>query len=147
MEIIPGVSSCISAPALADIPVTHRGVATSFAVFAGHPGEDPQCSDIDWEAAARVDTAVFLMGVSRLPIIVGHMLRLGRPITTPIALIEKASRASQRVVSGTLADILQKAADVKPPATIVVGEVVAIREMVADLLTESRTEALLEFAS
>ena len=147
VEVVPGISSSITAPALANIPVTHRGLANSFAVFAGHPGEDPQCQEIDWQAAARVDTAVFLMGVSRLPIIVGNLLRLGRAMDTPIALIEKASRENQKVVTGTLGNILDKAADVKPPATIVVGEVVNVREMVSDLLTASRAEALYEFAS
>ncbi len=125
VEVVPGISSSIFAPQSAMIPVTFRGVAASFGVFAGHPG-DTDGSRVDWVAAARIQTAVFLMGVARLPVIVGNLLAQGRAPQTPVALIEKASLPEQKVVTGTLATILGKADEVQPPTTIVVGEVVGM---------------------
>lgn len=125
VEVVPGISSSIYAPQSAMIPVTFRGIASSYGVFAGHPG-DSEGSRVDWVAAARIQTAVFLMGVAKLPVIVGNLLAQGRSPQTPVALIEKASLPGQKVVTGTLADILAKSGQVEPPTTIVVGEVVGM---------------------
>ena len=123
-EIIPGVTSAISVPAYAGIPVTHRGIACSVAFVTGHcQGSKPL--DINWQALAQgVDTLVFLMGVHSLPLIVTSLIEAGRSPDTPIALIENGTLPEQKVVKGTLADIVEKAAEIKPPAIIIVGEVV-----------------------
>jgi uroporphyrin-III C-methyltransferase/precorrin-2 dehydrogenase/sirohydrochlorin ferrochelatase len=126
-EIVPGVTSAISVPGIAGIPVTHRGVAGAFAVVTGH------CMDrdsLDWQALARIDTLVVLMGVARLPTIAAHLLRHGRPPDTPAAVIEKGTLPGERVVTGTLATISEEAAraEIGSPAILVIGEVVRVRE-------------------
>ncbi len=134
VEIIPGISTAIAGPALAGIPVTHRQLASSFSVFAGHESAGDFESSVDWDLAARAPTAVFLMGVERLPLIVDHLLRGGKPKTTPVALVERASTPDQKVYSGTLGDILEKAREARPPSVVVVGEVASIRARVQELL-------------
>jgi uroporphyrinogen III methyltransferase/synthase len=132
-EVIPGVTSAVAAPAYAGIPVTHRGLASSFAVITGHedPGKDE--SAIDWAHLANgVDTLVFLMGVGNLPQIVEQLVAHGRPASTPVALVRWGTMPAQETVTGTLADIVTRveSAGLRPPAVIVVGEVVALREQV-----------------
>jgi len=123
-EVVPGVTSAIAVPAYAGIPVTQRGVACSVAFITGHcAGSKPL--DINWQALMQgVDTLVFLMGVHNLPLIVSSLLEAGCPSEKPIALIEQGTLVEQKVVVGTLADILEKAAEIKPPAIIIIGEVV-----------------------
>lgn len=123
-EVVPGISSAMAVPASVGIPVTMRGMAASFGVFAGHPAEDRTDDGIDWDCAARIGTAVFLMGVGRLKYIVARLLEHGRARETPIALIERGTLPDEKVVIGTLGDILKRAGDISPPATIVVGDVV-----------------------
>lgn len=128
-EVIPGVSSAVAVPAYAGIPVTQRGVSTSFSVVAGHTlGPESQ---IDWDSVARSGTLVFLMGVARLPEIKDRLLAQGLSIHTPVAVIEKGTTPEQRVVVGTLEDILEKTREICPPATIVIGEVVRLRREIA----------------
>jgi uroporphyrin-III C-methyltransferase len=126
-EVVPGVSSAIAVPAYAGIPVTHRGVASSVAFVTGHnAGSEPL--DLNWQALAQgMDTLVFLMGVHTLPAIVTALQNAGRPSETPVALIEQGTLPGQKVVTGTLADILDKAAEIQPPTIIVVGDVVKLR--------------------
>ena len=143
-EIVPGISSCISAPSAANIPVTYRGVTPSFGVFAAQPGQSNPSNAVDWEAASRIGTAVFLMGVSKLATIVDQLIKHGRSADTPVAVIEKATRPDQRVITGTLTDILDKAIGVKPPATIVVGEVVDIRALTQTLEQQQEQPARFE---
>lgn len=123
-EIVPGVTSAIAVPAYAGIPVTQRGVACSIAFVTGHcAGSKPL--DINWKALAEgVDTLVFLMGVHSLQFIVTSLMEAGLSPETPIALIEQGTLPEQKVVAGTLADILKKALNIKPPAIIIIGEVV-----------------------
>ncbi|MFZ5911882.1 MAG: uroporphyrinogen-III C-methyltransferase [Chloroflexota bacterium] len=125
-EVVPGVTSAVAVPAYAGIPVTHRGIACSVAFITGHcAGSKPL--DLNWQALAQgVDTLVFLMGVHSLPIIVKSLLEAGRPPGFPIALIEQGTLPGQKVVAGTLGDILEKSAAIKPPAIIIVGEVVSL---------------------
>lgn len=127
-EVVPGVTSAIAVPAYAGIPVTQRGVTTAFTVVAGHTGGAQ--ADIDWDAVARLGTAVFLMGVEHLSEIVEQLSAHGRASDTPAALIEQGTTENQIVVTGTLADIVVKAIDVRPPAILVVGEVVRLREQI-----------------
>jgi len=145
-EVVPGISSCISAPGQAHIPVTHRGLAASFGVFTGHPGDGVRAVAVDWIAAARIGTAVFLMGVSKLPEIVERLGTHGRSADTPVALIEQATRPGQKVVTGTLADILSKSHSVRSPTTIVVGEVVGVGTHIAEM-KNAQAAALFENVS
>ncbi|MDI6870137.1 MAG: uroporphyrinogen-III C-methyltransferase [Bacillota bacterium] len=129
-EVVPGVTSAIAAPAYAGIPVTHRGVASSFAVITGH--EDPQkaVSAINWEKlATAADTLVFLMGMENLPGIVAQLVAHGRPARTPVALVRWGTTTDQGVLTGTLSDIVERAEAEQfgSPAVIVVGEVVNLR--------------------
>jgi uroporphyrin-III C-methyltransferase len=129
VEMVPGVSSAVAAPAAAGIPVTHRGLASSFAVVTGH--EDPAKPEatVNWEAlAGSVDTLVVLMGVGALPAIAARLVAAGRPATTPVAVVGQGTSPEQQIVLGTLADIGRRARHVAPPATIVVGEVVRLAE-------------------
>jgi uroporphyrin-III C-methyltransferase len=128
VEVVPGVSSAIAVPGAAGIPVTHRGLASSFAVVTGH--EDPAKAGfpVDWERlATAVDTLVILMGVATLPRIAARLLTGGRRADTPAVVIHRGTTEAQRTVTGTLADIAERAADVPSPAVIVIGEVVGLR--------------------
>lgn len=129
-QIVPGVSSTIAAPAYAGIPVTHRGVSSGFAVVTGHEDPTKEGSDLNWSALARIGTLIVVMGVGRLEQIVGQLMHHGRSAETPVALIEWGTQRSQRTVTGTLETIVAhvKEAGLGPPAAIVVGEVVALRE-------------------
>ncbi|HLF25043.1 MAG TPA: uroporphyrinogen-III C-methyltransferase [Anaerolineae bacterium] len=122
-EVIPGVSSAIAVPAYAGIPLTHREVARSFTVITGHTcdSQNPGFSPDD-------GTLVFLMGVAHLPEIVSQLIAHGRSPETPVAVIQRGTTSAQRVVEGTLADIVERAREVEPPATIVIGEVVRLRQ-------------------
>ena len=125
-EVIPGVSSAIAVPAAAGIPVTHRRVASGFAVVAGH--ECDGRSDLDWEALSRMPTLVVLMGLAALPDVVARLRAQGAPADAPVAVIASGTLPEQRTVVGTLDDIaeLVDAAGLEPPATIVIGEVVRV---------------------
>jgi uroporphyrin-III C-methyltransferase / precorrin-2 dehydrogenase / sirohydrochlorin ferrochelatase len=128
VEVVPGVSSVLGATAAAGIPVTARDIAASFAVVTAHRiGSEDQ----DWHALARVDTLVILMGVERLAAVVGSLLAAGRAPDTPVAIVENGTLPGERVLEGTLATIAARAAaaDIRPPALIVVGDTVALRSV------------------
>ena len=130
-EIISGVTSAVAVPAYAGIPVTHRGVATSFAVVTGH--EDPAKveSSINWEKiSTAVDTLIFLMGIANLPQITAKLIEHGRAKNTPAAVIRNGTKNSQQVLISTLEKISAEVAEknIQPPAIFIVGEVVNLRE-------------------
>jgi uroporphyrin-III C-methyltransferase len=125
-EVVPGVSSAIAVPAFAGIPVTQRGLATAFTVVTGHTAD----SSIDWESISRTGTVVFLMGVEHLSEITRQLLKHGRPPDTPAAVIEEGTTHRQLVVTGTLGDIVEKAQGTRPPAILIVGEVVRLHEQI-----------------
>jgi uroporphyrinogen III methyltransferase/synthase len=128
-EIVPGISSAVAVPAYAGIPLTHRRLSSSFAVITGH--QAPGKSSINWEKlATAVDTLVFLMGMKNLPEIVAKLIEHGRPPDTPVAVIKEGATLEQETVVGRLGDIVAKAKErhLTPPAVIVVGEVVRLRE-------------------
>ncbi len=132
-EVVPGVTSAIAVPAYAGIPVTHRTLASSFAVIAGH--EDPAKADssIQWaKLATGVDTLVFLMAMQNLPEIVAKLVEHGRAIDTPVAVVKDGTRPQQKTVVGTLRDIVRRVKEngLRPPAVVVVGEVVRLRETI-----------------
>jgi uroporphyrin-III C-methyltransferase len=126
-EIIPGITSAISVPAYAGIPVTHRGVAVSFRVVTAHESPNKKESQIPWENYKTDDTIIFLMGLHNLSKISKKLIEIGKPSDCPCAVISKGTTKDQQVVVGTLADIVQKAIDVPTPALIIVGEVVKLR--------------------
>jgi len=123
-EVVPGVSSAVAAAAYAGIPVTHRNHTSAFAVVTGHSSNE--LDDLDWEALSRVGTLVVLMGLGGLRRIVQTLRAIGRAADTPVAIVSNATMAEQRSVRGTLADIVIKARYLSTPATIVVGDVVAL---------------------
>lgn len=128
-EVIPGITSSISVPAYAGIPVTHRGLARSFHVFTGHTMENGKWHN--FENIAKLEgTLVFLMGVKNLDLIVSDLIKNGKSSKTPVAIIEKGATRKQRVSVGTLENILEiaKKNKVKSPAITIIGEVVNLRE-------------------
>lgn len=130
-EIISGVTSAIAVPAYAGIPVTHRGVATSFAVVTGHEDPNKSESSINWEKiSTAVDTLIFLMGVENLPKITAKLIEYGRAKDTPAAVIRNGTKFSQQVLVSTLENISADVEknNIKPPAILVIGEVVNLRE-------------------
>jgi uroporphyrin-III C-methyltransferase len=127
-EIIPGITSAISAPAYAGIPVTHRGVSVSFRVVTGHESPNKKVSQIPWNNFKTDDTIVFLMGLHNLEQISKKLIEIGKPTDYPCAVISKGTTKEQSVVIGTLQNIVIKAKDVPTPALIVVGKVVELRE-------------------
>ncbi|KGN33250.1 multifunctional uroporphyrinogen III methylase/precorrin-2 oxidase/ferrochelatase [Knoellia sinensis KCTC 19936] len=121
VEVVPGVTSAISVPAAAGIPVTHRGLAKSFTVVTGHEQIPTLPSGTD-------HTLVLLMGVSHLADTATTLVTQGRPATCPVAIIERGYSLDQRVTVGTLADIAVLAVErgVVSPAVVVVGDVVRL---------------------
>jgi uroporphyrinogen III methyltransferase/synthase len=133
-EVVPGVTAGVAAPAYAGIPVTQRGMAAAVAFVTGHedPGKDE--TQVDWPAlAAFPGTLVFYMGVRKLDRIAAQLVAGGRPSSEPVAVIQRGTFADQRTVSGTLADIAQRAreAGVRAPAITVVGPVAALHDELA----------------
>jgi uroporphyrin-III C-methyltransferase/precorrin-2 dehydrogenase/sirohydrochlorin ferrochelatase len=127
--VVPGISSSVSVPAAAGIPVTHRGIAHEFTVVSGHVAPDDPRSLVDWPALARLrGTLVILMGVDKLGAIAEALVRHGRDPETPVALVQEGTTAAQRRVDATLATAAKtaRAHDVRPPAVIVVGAVAAL---------------------
>lgn len=125
--IVPGISSSISVPGAAGIPVTHRGVAHEFTVVSGHVAPDDERSLVDWPALARLrGTLVVLMGVDKIGRIADTLVAHGKPAHTPVALVQEGTTAAQRRVDATLATVAEtvRTEDVRPPAVIVIGEVV-----------------------
>lgn len=128
-EIVPGVSSAIAAPAYAGIPLTQRGVAQSFAVLTAHT-EDPIAPPTLRQAAAGVDTLVFLMGMGGLRDLVGRLIDAGRSPEEPVAIVSQATLPAQRSLRTTLARLPEEAvaAALRPPAVVVVGKVAALSD-------------------
>jgi uroporphyrin-III C-methyltransferase/precorrin-2 dehydrogenase/sirohydrochlorin ferrochelatase len=129
VTVVPGVTSSIAAPALAGIPVTHRGVAHEFTVVSGHIAPDNPASLVDWPALARMrGTLVILMGLKNLPTIAATLLKHGRVADTPAAVVQEGTMGSQRVLRSTLGAVADAtaAAGIRPPAVVVLGGVVDI---------------------
>jgi uroporphyrinogen III methyltransferase/synthase len=130
-EVVPGVTSAIAVPAYAGIPLTHRNHTATVAFVTGHEDPRKDQSEIAWEKLATgVGTLVFLMGVGNLGQIAETLMKFGRSSQTPVAVIERGTVAGQRTLTADLATIAERAAEegIKPPAVIVVGEVVALRQ-------------------
>ena len=122
-ELVPGISSCIAAPELAGIPVTHRGLARSFHVITAHTADGmPDLS----RYAGLEGTLVFLMGLGRIAELADRLISLGKSKDTPAAVISRGGTSRQQTVRGTLSDIAQRAAGLEAPAMIVLGDTAAM---------------------
>jgi uroporphyrin-III C-methyltransferase / precorrin-2 dehydrogenase / sirohydrochlorin ferrochelatase len=130
-EVVPGVTSAVAVPAYAGIPVTHRGITQDFAVVSAHLDPSHPGATVDWEAlAAGPGTLVLLMAVARLDEVTRELIKRGRDASTPVAVICDGTTERQQVVVSTLGQVAADAAarGVRPPAVVVVGEVVRLRE-------------------
>ncbi len=127
--VIPGLTSAISVPAVAGIPVTHRGVAHEFTVISGHLPPGHADSLVEWDAVARLrGTVVLLMAVQNLPAIADRLVGGGRPPATPVAIVSEGTMPGERTLISTLATVADdmRREDVRPPAIVVIGEVVSV---------------------
>jgi uroporphyrin-III C-methyltransferase len=129
VEMVPGVSSALAVPASVGIPLTHRKFASQVTILTGN--EDPTKPEpaLDWQLLAKSrGTIVILMGVANLGKIAKVLMDNGKAVSTPVAIIERGLRKDRRVTTGTLATIAGAAlkTGVKPPAVIVIGEVVSL---------------------
>lgn len=135
VEVVPGITSGIAAPAYAGIPITHRELGSSFAVVTGHRSSGKP-TDIDWKSlASAVDTLAIYMGIGNLSYISGELMKHGKRADTPVAIIQQGTTADQRTVTGTLASIhkIVEQEGIKNPAMIVIGEVVTFREKIQQM--------------
>ncbi|KAB8162565.1 uroporphyrinogen-III C-methyltransferase [Streptomyces sp. 3MP-14] len=129
VTVVPGVTSAISVPGAAGVPVTHRGVAHEFTVVSGHLAPDDPRSLVDWPALAALrGTLVLLMAVERMAAIAETLIAHGRDPETPAAAIQEGTTPAERRVDATLATVAARIAEagIRPPAVIVVGDVVAV---------------------
>ena len=129
-EVVPGVTAATSVPTYAGIPLTHREHTASVAFVTGHEDPTKPESKVHWDKIATgIGTLVFFMGMKNLQNIVDNLVANGRDAGTPVAAIQWGTRTDQRVVSGTLRDIVGRVREAKlgPPAIVVVGDVVNLR--------------------
>jgi uroporphyrin-III C-methyltransferase/precorrin-2 dehydrogenase/sirohydrochlorin ferrochelatase len=129
VTVVPGITSAVSVPGAAGIPVTHRGVAHEFTVVSGHVAPEDPRSLVDWPALARLrGTLVLMMAVERIGDIAETLVRHGRDADTPVAVVQEGTMAGERRVDATLATVAERAGaeGVRPPAVIVVGDVVSV---------------------
>jgi uroporphyrin-III C-methyltransferase len=133
-EVVPGVTSAVAVPALAGIPVTHRGITQDVAIVSAHLDPSHPGATVDWEALAHgPGTLVLLMAVTHLERVAEELVKRGRAADTPVAVISDGTTPRQRVLVSTLADVAADAAAqrVRPPAVVVVGDVVRLRDLLA----------------
>jgi len=127
--VIPGLTSAISVPAVAGIPVTHRGVAHEFTVISGHLPPGHPGSLVEWDAVARLrGTVVLLMAVQNLPRIAERLVAGGRDARTPVAVVSEGTMPGERTLLSTLGSVADDVAreGLRPPAIVVIGDVVAV---------------------
>ncbi len=131
-SVVPGITSAIAVPASAGIPVTHRGVTQDFTVVSAHLDPSQPGATVDWEGLAHgTGTLVLLMAVAHLDAVAAELIKRGRAAATPAAVISDGTKADQQVLISTLQDVAADAqsAGVRPPAVVVIGDVVRLREM------------------
>lgn len=135
VRVIPGVSSAIAGPALAGIPLTHRGLTQNFSIVSGHVGPDHPASTVNWDALAHSSgTIVILMGVAHLASICSGLVARGLAADTPAAIVAHAASPRQQVVRGTVGTLagLAAAAGITSPALTVIGAVVGLDLLASD---------------
>jgi uroporphyrin-III C-methyltransferase / precorrin-2 dehydrogenase / sirohydrochlorin ferrochelatase len=131
-RVVPGLTSAIAVPAYAGIPVTHRGITQDFAVVSAHLDPSQPGATVDWESLAHgPGTLVLLMAVAHLDRVAAELIKRGRDAATPVAVIRDGTMPGQQILTSTLGDVAADAerADLRPPAVVVIGEVVRMREM------------------
>jgi uroporphyrin-III C-methyltransferase / precorrin-2 dehydrogenase / sirohydrochlorin ferrochelatase len=136
VTVVPGVTSAVGVPAVAGIPVTHRGTAQDFHVISVHVPPGDERSSVDWEGLARgTGTLVLLMAVERIGAIANALVRFGMPAGTPVSVIADGTMPTQRTMYATLETVERQVADegIRPPAVVVVGGVVAVAAELAEL--------------
>jgi uroporphyrin-III C-methyltransferase / precorrin-2 dehydrogenase / sirohydrochlorin ferrochelatase len=130
-RVVPGVTSAVAVPAWAGIPVTHRGITQDFSVVSAHLDPSQPGASVDWASMARSSgTLVLLMAVAHLDSVAAELVKRGRDAATPVAVISDGTTANQQVLTSTLGDLAADAAsaEVRPPAVVVIGDVVRLRE-------------------
>ncbi len=132
IEIVPGVTSAIAAPAYAGIPVTHRDLSSSVHIFTAHKRDTPAgVLELDWHTISRLEgTFIFLMGMANLPQLVENLLKYGKNPTPPVAIIRNGTLPEQETLVSTLEKVVEDARrkNLQPPVVIVIGECVKLRE-------------------
>ncbi|MBA9004076.1 uroporphyrin-III C-methyltransferase/precorrin-2 dehydrogenase/sirohydrochlorin ferrochelatase [Actinomadura cellulosilytica] len=129
VTVVPGITSAVAVPSAAGIPVTHRGVAQEFHVVSAHVAPGHPASTVDWEGLGRSrGTLVLLMAVERMARIANALMRYGRSPDTPVAVVQDGTLPEQRTLFATLETVVEEmtAAGVRPPAIVVVGDVVDV---------------------
>ncbi|MEH6996406.1 SAM-dependent methyltransferase, partial [Neobacillus drentensis] len=143
VEVVPGITAGVAAPAYAGIPITHRELGSTFAIVTGHkPKGKP--TDINWKSlATAVDTLAIYMGITNLPYICEELMKYGKKKDTPVAIIQQGTTSEQRTVTGTLSSIvgIVKKEEIQNPAMIVVGEVVTFRDKIRLLEEGEKAES------
>jgi uroporphyrin-III C-methyltransferase/precorrin-2 dehydrogenase/sirohydrochlorin ferrochelatase len=139
VTVVPGVTSAFAAPAVADVPVSHRGIAHEIVVVSGHVGPDDPRSLVDWPALARLrGTIVLLMAVERIGLFADALVAGGRPAETPVAVVQDGTMRIQRSLRATLGTVAERvvAEEIAPPAVVVVGPVAGLADapVTSDLL-------------
>ena len=132
--VVPGVTSAIAVPAYAGIPVTHRGITQDFSVVSAHLDPSAPGASVEWEGLAHgTGTLVLLMAVAHLDAVTAELIKRGRDADTPVAVICDGTTAHQQVLTSTLKDAAAdaSAAGIRPPAIVVIGDVVRLRELLA----------------
>ncbi len=128
VTVVPGVTSAISVPAMAGVPVTHRGVNHEFVVVSGHLAPEHPESLVNWNALAQLSgTLVLLMAVERIELFADALIKGGRPAQTPVLVVQHGTTAAERIVRTTLAEAPARIRGdaIRPPAIIVIGPVAA----------------------
>jgi uroporphyrin-III C-methyltransferase/precorrin-2 dehydrogenase/sirohydrochlorin ferrochelatase len=137
VTVVPGITSAVAVPAAAGVPVTHRGVAQEFSVVSVHvPPGDPR-STVDWPALATLQgTLVLLMAVERLAAVAETLIRHGRSAQTPVSVIADGTLPTQRTIVATLDTVAPSVLKdgIRPPAVVVIGEVVNVAAEIAELV-------------
>ena len=137
VTVVPGVTSAVAVPAAAGVPVTHRGVAQEFSVVSVHVAPDDERSTVNWPAlAATRGTLVLLMGVERLAAVADTLIRYGRSGSTPVSVIADGTLPTQRTIVATLDTVGPRVLKdgIRPPAVVVIGEVVNVAAEIAELV-------------
>jgi uroporphyrin-III C-methyltransferase / precorrin-2 dehydrogenase / sirohydrochlorin ferrochelatase len=136
VTVVPGVTSAVAVPAAAGVPLTHRGIAQEFHVVSAHVAPDDERSAVDWQAlAASPATLVLLMATEHVQAVADTLIRHGRHPRTPVSAISDGTLPSQRTINARLDTVARDCAraGLRPPAVVVVGEVVTISEQISEL--------------
>jgi uroporphyrin-III C-methyltransferase len=147
-QVVPGVTSAIAVPAYAGIPVTHRGITQDFSVVSAHLDPSHPGATVDWEALAKTTgTLVLMMAVAHLDAVATELIKRGRDAATPVAVISDGTTPDQQTLTSTLGDVAADAAasGVRPPAVVVIGDVVKLRELLAPGTAEIGTGEIAAF--